>query len=55
MARNTLGQEDSDGMRHVVSEIADSRAVKQWDREALRQCGSNKRQCNGGALLQRGS
>jgi hypothetical protein len=55
VGRNTLGQKDRDGMRQVVSEIADSRAVKQWDGEALRQPASDKGQCNGGTLFQWGS
>ncbi len=41
-----LGQEDSGGMRQMVKEPVDNKAVRQWEREAARQRGSDKGWCN---------
>jgi hypothetical protein len=46
VGRKTLGQEDSGGMRQMVNEPVDNKAVRQWEREAARQRGKDKGWCN---------
>jgi hypothetical protein len=52
VGRKTLALEDSGGVRQMESETVESRAVRQWYREAVRQFGSDNWQWDGGAVSQ---